>query len=707
MSAANVSQQRTLNVAVIGKPNAGKSTLFTALSGIRVQTGNYPGVTVERKIGRVHYNGHEIRLIDVPGTYSLTPRSADEKITIDLLQHGDPHLGPVDVILCVVDATQLERGLFLIGQLLEIGKPILVALNMFDIAEQRGIGIDTRLLSESLGGIPVIPTVAHKQRGVGELLTALTTLGDVVQDSGNPETPPRIPQDAAGRYAWAEQLAGATLTQNRLPSHWTDRVDRLMTGRVSGFIAFLVIMFVVFQSIFTWVGPVMDVFDAAQGAATELVTANMAPGPLRSLIVDGVIAGVGGVLIFVPQIALLFLLIGLLEDSGYMARAALVTDRLMSKFGLSGKSFLPLMSSFACAVPGIMATRVIENRRDRFITILVAPLMSCSARLPVYLLMIGTFVPDQKLLGGIVSVRGLVLLAMLLFGAVVAIPVAWLLGKTYFKGQPSGFLLELPDYKFPSLRTVLWKSYDGTKEFVTRAGTLIFATAVVIWAAGYFPGDHTQQHALETELETITAAVAGRVEDGEALLQGLYSGSSPPTTAEIQEVKERIAELQAANKAAEPQVAALTDEMNSVNHELIEGSFLGRTGKFIEPIVRPCGWDWRIGTAIIASFPAREVVIATMGTIFSLGAEVDENHAGLRSVLAEATWPDGRPLFTLPVALSVMVFIALCAQCVSTLAIIRRETGSWRWPVFCFVYMTLLAYIGAIIAYEAATALGW
>lgn len=657
MSAANATQLRSLNVAVIGKPNTGKSTLFTALSGIRVQTGNYPGVTVERKVGRVRHQDRELRFIDVPGTYSLTPRTIDERITIDLLENGDPQLGPVDVILCVVDATQLERGLFLVSQLQRLGRPLILALNMFDVVQSRGIEIDTLELGRRLGNVPVIPTVAPRRKGIPELITALTTLGDQVQGGADPETPPSLPEDAAGRYAWAEGIASAVVKHTKVHHNWSDRIDRILTGRFTGLIVFLMVMFAVFQAIFTWVGPVMEVCEAAQGAVSEFVVQSMSPGPLRSLIVDGVIAGVGGVLVFVPQIALLFLLLGILEDTGYMARAALMTDRLMARFGLSGKSFLPLMSSFACAVPGILATRVIENRRDRFITILVAPLMSCSARLPVYLLLIGAFVPSIAWAGGFISLKGLVLLAMLSLGALVAIPVAWLLGRTFFRGQPGAFLLELPDYKRPSLRTVLWKSYDGTKEFVVRAGTLIFATAIVVWAAGYFPGDHTRQHSLQAKLQT-------------------------------------LGEIDA------PQREELQQELNVVSQQLIEQSFLGRAGRVIEPVVRPCGWDWRIGTAVIASFPAREVVIATMGTIFSLGSDVDEQDQGLRSALAHARWPDGSPLITTPVALSIMVFFALCAQCVSTLVVIRRETRSWWWPTFCFVYMTTLAYAAACLTYQ-------
>ncbi len=662
MNAVDAVSRRTLNVAVIGKPNAGKSTLFTAMSGIRVRTGNYPGVTVERKIGLVKHAGKELHLIDLPGTYHLNAASIDEKITVDLLKHGDARLGPMDAILCVVDATQLERGLVLIHQLRELGLPIVVALNMHDIAKARGISIDVEKLAHRLGIAAVIPTVALRREGVRELLGALTSLSeDRVEKAASSD--PKTVTSPGDRFTWAESVIAETVQHTRPHRSLTDRIDRVLTGKLTGFAIFLVVMFLVFQSIFTWVGPLTDLTDVPLAAASDFVSARVDPGPLRSLLNDGVIAGVGGVIVFVPQIALLFLILGLLEDCGYMARAALVTDRLMSRFGLSGKSFLPLMSSFACAVPGIMATRVIENRRDRFITILVAPLMSCSARLPVYLLLIATFVP-ATMYGGWLSLQGIVFFSMLMLGAVVAIPVAWLLGKTFFRGERGSFFLELPDYKVPSIRTVLWKTYDGAKEFVVRAGTLIFAATVVIWALAYYPGDQSRRHALETQMEALP-------EDDDA-------GQ-----------------------------AALSDELNIVSQELINESYLGRAGHLIEPIVEPCGWDWRIGTAAIASFPAREVVVATLGTIFSLGTEVDledeEQFKGLEAALSEATWPDGRPLITLPVALSIMVFFALCAQCVSTLAIMKRETQSWRWPLFSFVYMTALAYVGAIITYQVGT----
>jgi ferrous iron transport protein B len=444
----------------------------------------------------------------------------------------------------------------------------------------------------------------------------------------------------------------------------TDRIDAVLTHRAAGLLIFALLMFIVFQALYTWAEPLMGACEAAQGAAAEWVASIIPPGPLQSLLCDGIIAGVGGVLIFLPQIILLFLFIAILEDCGYMARAAYMMDRVMAPLGLSGKSFLPLMSSFACAVPGIMATRVIDNTRERMVTILIAPLMSCSARLPVYLLLIAAFIPATGYLGGLVSLQGLVLFAMSSLGLIVAIPVAWLLKRFVFTTGESTFLMELPDYKLPSLRVVLYRVYERAIAFVTRAGTLIFATTILVWAAGYFPADRS-------ELQRVEAQIAA---------------AEPP---EITEEFEPSPELQ-----------ALYDQRNTINADLMRRSFLGRAGQAIEPIVRPLGWDWRIGVGVLASFPAREVIIATLGTIYSLGGDVDEESTGLQDALKQSRWPDGRLVYNVPVALSLMVFFALCAQCASTLMIIRRETNSWRWPVVCFAYMTALAYVAALIVYQ-------
>ncbi len=720
-------------VALIGNPNTGKSTVFNALAGLNARTGNYPGVTIEKKLGNFRHRNQSIELIDLPGTYSLAPRSPDEWVTVDVLTGDTSVSEPIDAILCVVNATLLHRSLFLVSQILELGKPVVIAINMADVAESRGLQIDVARLSLALG-VPVILTSASRKQGI-ELLkdtlnkvvvehsqaTRLRPLPEAfyaIRESLRSELDAMVPQaenrvddyvleralldegsesicriekhfgsgsrgavhaahkvlcetlgipadvECNARYAWAaKQLEGALQESNTERVSWTDRLDGVLTHRILGLVIFAATMLGVFQVIYSFAQWPMEWFEMGQDALTEIVCRFIEPGILRSLIVDGIIAGVGGVLIFVPQIALLFLFIAILEDCGYMARAAFLMDRVMSLFGLSGKSFLPLMSSFACAVPGIMATRVIENRRDRLATIMVAPLMSCSARLPVYLLLVFAFVPGTSYLGGWITLPGLVLMSMYLVGVFVAIPVAWILKKSILKGEPAAFVLELPEYKWPALPVVFERVFQSCKAFVIRAGTLIFSATIVIWAAGHFPGNHETQYALEREIESLSEQVT-------------------------------------MDEQTEQRLSLLQTEHNQESGRLLEISLLGRSGKIIEPLVKPLGWDWKIGVGAIASFPAREVIIATLGTIYSLGGEVNEENDSLVAALQAAKWPDGRPVYSLPVAISIMVFFALCAQCVSTLFVIRRETNSWSWPIFSFTYMTVLAYLGALLVYQ-------
>ena len=622
--------------------------------------------------------------------------------------------------------------------MLDLGLPTILVLNMWDVAQARQVSIDVEGLRQRLG-LQIIVCEAHRRMGVHELRQAiihsdsliaaerpkpfpekfyseckllqktLSALGSrklpfylverLLIDVGGhvekqltdqhgehlasalkdartrlKESGCRVPiVEAKARYKWArETLDGiASAPRTRINTR-SDRIDRVLTHRLVGLGVFAAVMFLVFQAIFTWSGPLMDVIESGQNIVAELVSSNVPAGPMRSLLVDGVIAGVGGVLIFLPQIALLFFFIAVLEDCGYMARAAFVMDRLMTKLGLSGKSFVPLMSSFACAIPGVMATRVIENRSDRMVTILVAPLMSCSARLPVYILMTTAFVPPDLYLGGWVSLPEIVLFAMYLVGIVVAVPVAWLLRKTFFKGETPPFVMELPSYKWPSFRIVMARVYDRSKAFVVRAGTLIFATTILVWAAGYFPADHTELHQLQSQIENTELRIA---------------------QLEIQDNQDEV-------DAANAQLGQLVESLNQTSGDLIEASFLGKLGHTIEPAVRPLGWDWKIGVGVIASFPAREVIIATMGTIYSLGGDVAEDDPSLTKQLSAATHPDGTPVFNVAVACSIMVFFALCAQCAATLMVIRRETNSWRWPIFTFGYMTTLAYVGALITYQ-------
>jgi ferrous iron transport protein B len=464
-------------------------------------------------------------------------------------------------------------------------------------------------------------------------------------------------------------LDGVVTQQDRTKKSATDRLDDFLTHRVFGLIFFIVLMAITFQAVFYVAEPASVAIDWLQGVASAPIQASLSDGALKSLLIDGVIAGVGGVLVFLPQIFVLFLFIAILEDCGYMSRAAYLMDKLMSRLGLSGKSFVPMLSSFACAVPGVMATRVIENPRDRLTTILVAPLMSCSARLPVYALLIAAFIPKHAILGPVLGLQGLTMLAMYSVGIVTAAIVAWLLKSTILKGPTPPFVMELPSYKMPSLAIVLHRMFERGWAFVKRAGTLIFAVSVLVWAAAYYPRAE----------ENIDPALLTRQQE---LQQQLVDATDAPQ-----------------------QQAMLQEELGAVENRIkgqhLRYSFLGQAGQFVEPVVKPLGWDWRIGCAAIASFPAREVIVATLGIIFELGDETSEDDANLHSALKNAKW-DGtdRPLFNVPVALSVMVFFALCAQCAATLAVIKRETNSWRWPIFTFVYMTVLAYVVALAVYQ-------
>ncbi len=745
----------TVTIALVGNPNTGKSTLFTALAGVRQRTGNFPGVTVERKVGSMSLRGQSCQLVDLPGTYSLAPRSPDEMVAVDVLLGRRGDVGDVDAVLSIVDASNLERNLYLVSQVLEMGLPTVVALNMIDVARAKGIQIDVERLSQQLG-VSVIEVQANRGLGVEQLNVALADAVSSRTANRAPASPfpaefqqevaalegvlaseivganangggralPRYlverllldtsgyvrgalttgdhgPGDAQGRldlaltaarhrlaaagcavpaveaqarYGWVAQvLSGVVSRPAAPPATASDRIDRVLTHKLWGSIVFALAMLVVFSSVFVAAEPLMKLIDRAVGALAVLVAATMNEGPLESLLVDGVIGGVGSVLVFLPQILMLFFFLAVLEDCGYMARAAYLMDKLMVRVGLSGKSFIPLLSSFACAIPGVMATRVIENRRDRMTTILVAPLMSCSARLPVYTVLIGAFIPAKAMLGGLVQLQGFTLFAMYLVGIVAAAGVALVLRRTLLRGPTPPFVMELPSYKRPSPRIVLERMLDRGWSFVYRAGTLILAVSILVWAVSYYPHNSTLvEETLAPKRDALTAQLTDRGLDA----------------AKRDDIQQRVNELNG-------QIAAAYQRE----------SYLGRLGRWIEPAVRPLGWDWRIGCAAIASFPAREVVMGALGVIYNLGSELDVGeHADqdrLAAGMRAARWDDtGEPVYNIPVALSIMVFFALCAQCASTLVVIRRETNSWRWPAFTFLYMTALAYVGALVTYQ-------
>jgi ferrous iron transport protein B len=703
-------------VAVVGNPNSGKSSVFNRLTGLRQSTANYPGVTVERKVGRASLGGLFVDLIDLPGTYSLSPNSTDEQIAVNVLFGRVVGTPRPDAMLAVIDATRLYQGLYLLQQLVELGVPMVVALTMSDAAQQEGIKIDVEQLAKRLGGVPVFPVVATTGRGFGPLKAALAKILDaepprqiepwealraaaeellaefrragrnlhraeverlLIDGAGDLALPAELEQrlasaraalfggqpplavEARQRYRWVSAtLAAVQSPGSRIARRGAALLDWINRPWPSTAL-FVLTMAVVFQAVFAWATYFMDLIDAGFSGLGAGVTALLPPGMLASFLADGVIAGVGSVIIFLPQILILFLFIILMEDTGYLARAAFLVDRAMRSVGLSGQSVIPLLSSFACAVPAIMATRVIPNRRDRIATILAAPFMTCSARLPVYALLIAAFVPNRAI--GFLNLQGLVLFGLYALGIIGGVGTALLLRSSALRGENPVFILALPEFRVPNLRTVLMKLVDRVRVFLGRAGTVIFTVAVIVWALAYFP----RSTSIEEQSDASRAQAA-------ATLTGA-------------DLEARLGEID--NQAAAEHLAQ---------------SWLGRAGQVVEPVFAPLGWDWRVSAAVIAGFPAREVVVAVLGTIYAVGDEADEQ--SLADRLTAATWPDGRKVFTLPMVLGLLVFYAWCLQCAATLAVIRRETNSWRWPLFAWTYMTTLGYGAALLIFQLGSA---
>ncbi len=712
-------------VALVGNPNTGKSTLFNALTGLRQRVANYPGVTVEVKLGALQIDDlaiddRSIELVDLPGMYSLAGHTPDQLLALDVLLGRSGHGDRPKAIVVLADATNLERNLFLVSQLLELGVPTVIALTMADLAAAAGTRIDAVELERRLGA-PVVAVVATQRRGLAELKSAIaralaspaphrprllaeldshidqlheqllrkhrdlaridveralidrggalekrlvervgaevrTQLEALRESFGGAHA--ITEREAEARYRWASETLDGVVLPGPGRRRWIDRVDRVVAHPLLGSLIFIGLMTLTFQAVFSWATPAMDRIDGATGAIAAAITRTLPAGALASLLADGVVAGVGAVVVFLPQIITLFAFLLVLEDSGYMARAAFMMDRLMRASGLSGQSFIPMLSSFACAVPGIMAARVIPSRRDRLATILAAPFMTCSARLPVYALLISAFVPDRKILA-VLSIQGLVLLGLYLLGIASGVITALILKRTLLRGPTPTFLMEMPPYRWPDLRSVAIRLIERVRIFLRRAGTVIFVVAIVVWALAYFP--HSR-------------AVSKRFDDLRA--QTTRSVAATDLVNEIHAL----------------------DNAEAAAH--LENSALGRVGQAVEPVFRPLGWDWRVASGVIAAFPAREVVLATLGTIYAVGSEVDEHDQGLIASLRNAVWPDGRPVFTLPMALGLMVFFALCLQCGATVAAIRRESGSWRWPIFAWCYMTGLAYLGALVTFQ-------
>ncbi|MBN8969337.1 MAG: ferrous iron transporter B [Rhizobiales bacterium] len=624
----SITEGRAWRFALVGTPNSGKTALFNALTGSRQKVANYPGVTVERKTGAFQtLSGHRIELVDLPGTYSLRGRSPDEEVTRDMVLGRVASEVPPDLLLCVADATNLRVALRLVTELKRAGRPMLLILNMIDIARRRGIEIDLDRLSTELG-IPVVTSTAVRRGGTEDLLRRIDELAATAAGASRESswsTPSIADLRAAQREA--DRVIKAAVSEPVRPDTLTGRIDAVLLHPVAGLAILLLVLFVMFQAVFAWAQPLMELISAGFGLLGNTVHDLLPDGLLQSFLQKGVIAGVGSVIVFLPQIMILFLFILLLEDLGYMARAAFLMDRIMGGAGLHGRAFIPLLSSFACAIPGIMATRVIDNRRDRLTTIMVAPLMTCSARIPVYTLIISAFVPDEKVWGPI-GLQGLVMFGLYAIGIASALAVSFVANHFFWRESATPpFMLELPDYKLPQLRSVAIALYARVMAFLYRAGTTIFSMMVVIWFLASFP--------------------------------------RPPES------------------AAEA----------GINYSLA-----AMIGRWIEPVLAPIGFNWQISVALIPGMAAREVAVASLGTMYAI-AGGDEASAEIGRALA-GNW-------SLATALAFLAWFIFAPQCASTLAVIKRETGGWRWMFITFGYMLALAYLAAFITFRIALALGW
>jgi len=616
-----------MHLALVGTPNSGKTSLFNALTGSRQKVANYPGVTVERKEGSfVTPKGRQVSVVDLPGTYSLRGRSPDEEITRDIVLGRTSGEHVPDLVLCVADSTNLRLTIRLLLELKSTGRPLALVLNMYDIATRRGVNVDVPRLSEALG-VPVVTSIAVRKGGTADLLRLTDDI--LAQAPTKPREnlwEPLTVSQLRATQREADRIIAATVSLPTRPDTWTARIDAVVLHPVAGLAILLLILFVMFQAVFTWAQPLMQLLSSAFDAAGQFVHDTLPGGLLQSFLQNGVISGVGSVVVFLPQIIIIFLFVLLLEDFGYMARAAFLMDRIMGGAGLHGRAFIPLLSSFACAIPGIMATRVIDNRRDRLTTILIAPLMTCSARIPVYTLIISAFIPARDVFGWI-NLQGLVMFGLYGAGIASALGVSFLIKFFMWRDyQPAPFMLELPDYKMPRARSVAIGVYNRAKMFLQRAGTTIFAMMVLIWFLASFP--------------------------------------QPPAGADGPAINYSLAAM---------------------------------IGKVIAPLLAPVGFNWQIAVALIPGMAAREVAVAALGTVYAIEGG-KEAAAQIGQVLA-SKW-------SLATALSLLAWYIFAPQCASTLAVIRRETGSWKWMAATFAYMLALAYAASLATYNVAVALG-
>ena len=618
-------ETRSPLIALIGPPNSGKTTLFNRLTGLRQKVANYPGVTVEKYVGQVQCDSERnVELVDLPGVHGFSARTLDERVTRDVLEGQVEDLPAPDAVVLIVDCTRLESQLMLVEPVLKLEIPTLLVLNMWDELEERGGSLNELELADLLG-VEVVKSNARVGLGVERVKEFLSQVE--VRESGLPlpeqvlsNVPRGVPLpmiDAfTARRRHLDKVVDRASFVSPGPAQSTNALDSVFLHRIWGPLVFFAVVVIVFQSIFTWAVPLMDGVDLLITASGEWLASRLSDGWFRSLVIDGVWAGVGSVVIFLPQILILFLFLGILEDSGYMARAAVIADRVMYKVGLQGRAFLPLLSGYACAIPAILAARTVEDERDRLATIFITPFMTCSARLPVYALLIAAFIPEGRLLGPFLGYRAAVLLGLYGLGIAAAVVTAFLLKRTLLRAQPGSFVMDLPSYRLPSARSIGLRLLDRSKIFLRRAGSIIFAVAIVLWVLTQFP----------------------------------RTDAGPP---------------------------------------LIEDSALGRIGQTIEPAIEPLGFDWRIGVGLVTSLAAREVIVGTLGTIYGVEDATDD------SITLQETL---RRDLTLPAAIGLLVFFAFALQCMSTVAVMRRETGGWKWPILQFSYMLFLAYSGAFIA---------
>ncbi|MGH8082384.1 MAG: ferrous iron transporter B [Lysobacter sp.] len=615
---------QALRVALVGNPNCGKTALFNLLTGSRQKVANYAGVTVERKEGRLHApSGRSYAVLDLPGAYSLSAASLDEAVTRDVLRGFYPGERAPDVLLCVVDATNLRLHLRFALELRELGRPMIVAVNMMDAAKRRGIDIDLAVLERELG-VPVVATVAVKRGGARDLIDMLERIAVSPREPHEPRT--HLPE-GADLHAETRRLLELSVTMPTRTAKIDDVLDRWLLHPVLGLLSLAVVMFLIFQAVYAWATPLMDGIEAATGWFGQWVGSVLPEGPLRSLLVDGIIAGLGGVIVFLPQILILFAFILALEESGYLPRAAFLLDRMMAGAGLSGRSFIPLLSSFACAIPGIMATRSIQDPRDRLATIIVAPLMTCSARLPVYALLIGAFIPQQKI-WGVLNLQGLVLFGLYMAGILSALMVSWVMKKWRRDKSEHALLLELPSYRIPHPRDLLIGLWERAWIFLRRVGGIILALTVLLWFLLSFPG--------------------------------------PPPDATM---------------------------------PAIDYSFAGRIGHALTAVFAPIGFNWQICIALIPGLAAREVAVSSLATVYALSAADDDAAAQALTPIITDSW-------SLATALSLLVWFIYAPQCISTLATIKRETGSWKQVAISAGYLFGLAYLASLLTYQVAAALG-